>query len=334
MNKIFYAIAALALSTSFTACNDDDPNDAVSKHVYGEGETVYLRTDADANIAYAAEFRKGHVVAKTINLKDYAETIQAKTGLTVDDLIAGVSNGSVVFFNINSTKGVWDETAQNISNGWSYQADGTISTENQAGTITLDAANKALIINVPDDSAAGVSFSANVGFAVVNGADYDKYIRFSVSFAVTDPGTIIKNISIATGSYSCTPINFTDSDIATAIEACFGISASEFNKTVQDASGDIELYMADKDGNWFYAEDGVSRPDYTANGIGYWCEADGKPRSWGSGCVFFAETFDGGINIGRYEDIASGTVCQFHFIYVSKTDKGKLVEFVVTATME
>ncbi len=334
MNKIFYAMAALALTTGFTACNDDDPTEAVSKHVYGDDEAPYLRTDASATITYAADFRKGHIAARTINLKDYAETIQAKTGMTVDDLVAGVADGSVVFYNINTSRGVWNKTAFNIDNGWSYAGDGSIKTENQAGTITLDATNKALVVNVPDDSAAGVSFAANVGFAVVNGKDYDKYVRFTINFAVTDPGTVIKNISIPTGNYSSTPINFTDSDVATAIEACFGISVSEFNKTVQDAEGDIELYMVDNDGNWYYDEDGTSRPAYTANGIGYWCDANGKPMSWGSGCVFFVETFDGGVNVGRYVDIASGTVSKFHFIYVSKSDASKFIEFVVTATME
>ncbi len=334
MNKIFYAMAALALTTGFTACNDDDPTEAVTKHVYGDDEAPYLRTDASATITYAADFRKGHVAARTISLKDYAETIQKKTGMTVDDLVAGVADNSVVFYNINTSRGVWNKTAFNISNGWSYGADGSITTENQAGTITLDAANKALVVNVPDDSAAGVSFAANVGFAVVNGKDYDKYVRFTINFAVTDPGTVIKNVSIASGNYSYTPINFTDSDVASAIEACFGITAADFNKTVQDAEGDIELYMADNDGNWYYDEDGVSRPAYTANGIGFWCDANGKPMGWGSGCVFYVETFDGGVNIGRYEDIASGTVCKFHFIYVSKSDASKFVEFVVTATME
>ena len=61
----------------FTACSDD-PNDAVTKHVYGPDEAPYLRSDASATIAYSAEFRKGHVAPKTIYLKDYAEQIQTK----------------------------------------------------------------------------------------------------------------------------------------------------------------------------------------------------------------------------------------------------------------
>lgn len=109
-NILYVCMACLALS--FTACSDD-PNDAVEKHVYGETESPYLRVDASANIACTAEFRKGHIEQKQINLKDYAETIQTKLGMTVDDLMTAVNNGSVVFYNINATKTVWDKTAPN-----------------------------------------------------------------------------------------------------------------------------------------------------------------------------------------------------------------------------
>ena len=63
-------------------------NDACSKHVYSENETPYLRTDASTNISKSIEFRKGHIAQQTINLKDYAETIQTKMGMTVDDMLA------------------------------------------------------------------------------------------------------------------------------------------------------------------------------------------------------------------------------------------------------
>ncbi len=328
MNKIFYAMAALALTTGFTACNEEDPMDAVSKHVYGEDEAPYLRTDVDATINVTSEFRKGHVAAKSYSLKDYAATIQSKLGMTVDDMLAGVADGSIVFYNINTSRGCWNKAAQNVTNGWGYDAAGLLADKDQAGTVTLDAANKALVVNVPEESAAGVSFSVNVGFAIDNGSNYDKYVRFSISFAVTDPGTIIKAISIASADYSATGIEFASKDVAAAIEACFGITASELNKTVQDAEGDIALYMLDADGNW------ITGKDYTANGIGYWCDGEGNPMSWGEGCVYFVETYDGGVNVGRYPGVTSGSVYKVHFVYASKTDSSKFVEFVVTATFE
>ena len=81
MKKIFLYTMLACMAVSFGSCSDD-PMDATEKHVYGENETPYLRTDASATIAYTAEFRKGHVEAKTIRLSDYAETIQTKLGMT------------------------------------------------------------------------------------------------------------------------------------------------------------------------------------------------------------------------------------------------------------
>ena len=49
----------------FGACSTD-PEDASEKHVYGPNETVYLRTDAKANIPLKLEFRKGKIAPKTI----------------------------------------------------------------------------------------------------------------------------------------------------------------------------------------------------------------------------------------------------------------------------
>ena len=79
----------------FTACSDD-PEDAVSKHVYGPDEAPYLRADAGATISVNAEFRKGHIAPKTIYLKDYAEQIQTKMKMTVDDMLAGVDHEATV----------------------------------------------------------------------------------------------------------------------------------------------------------------------------------------------------------------------------------------------
>ena len=92
-NILYIAMACFALG--FTACSDD-PEDAVSKHVYGPDEAPYLRTDADATIGVNAEFRKGHISPKIIYLKDYAEQIQTKMKMTVDDMLAGVESGKVV----------------------------------------------------------------------------------------------------------------------------------------------------------------------------------------------------------------------------------------------
>lgn len=329
MKKNILYIATVCIALGFSACSTD-PEDAVEKHVYTENESPYLRTDASANISTTAEFRKGHVVAKTINLKDYAETIQTKLGMTVDDMIAGLETGKVVFYNINTSRGIWDKTAMTKgTTGWYYNKSGQIASSeaDAAGYIDIDKTTKSLIVGVPENSSAGISFSANVGFAINNGQNYDNYVRFITQISVTDPGLIMPTFTISAGDYSSYEVKF--ADYSTAIEACLGMTASEFNSVVQDSSGDIAMYMVDDEGNW------DTTSSYTANGIGYWLDASGKVTTWGKdGFSYFVETHDGSVGIGRAPGVAAGTQVKLHFVYASKTDKSKFVEFVCNATLE
>ena len=45
MKKIFLYTMLACMAVSFGSCSDD-PMDATEKHVYGENENPYLRTDA------------------------------------------------------------------------------------------------------------------------------------------------------------------------------------------------------------------------------------------------------------------------------------------------
>jgi hypothetical protein len=329
MKKNILYIAMFGMVLGFCACSTE-PEDAVEKHVYSDNEAPYLRTDASANISTTAEFRKGHVTPKVISLKDYAETIQTKLGMTVDDMIAGIENGKIVFFNINTSRGVWDKTAPTKgTTGWYYNKSGLIVQQDTlaAGSIEIDKTSKSLIVSVPESSSAGVSFSANVGFAINNGQNYDNYVRFNISISVTDPGLIMPTFKIPSGDYSVYEVKF--ADYSKAIEACLGMTVSEFNKTVQDSNGDIAMYLVDDAGNW----DTTSK--YTVNGIGFWLDGSLKVTTWNkAGFSYFIETHDGSVGIGRAPGIAAGTQTKFHFVYASKTDKSKFVEFVCNATLE
>jgi hypothetical protein len=325
---LYIALASLCMS-GFTACNDDDPLEASSKHVYAADEAPYLRTDADAKISVSTPFRAKRISAQTINLKDYAETVQTKLGMTVDDMLAGVQNGSVKFLNINSAKACWVLTEPtSIGNvlGWNYNSAGLMTAGDDLAVIGLDLANKALVVDLDEDAAAGVMFTENVGFALVNGTDYDTYVRFTIDVAVTDPGMVTMSIAIPEGDYASYEIDFNDCE--KAIEGNFGMTVSEFNAAVQDPEGDIAMYMIDANDNW------ITEADYTANGIGYWCKADGTPTTWGSDSEYYVETHDGTVGIGRYPGLASGTVYNVHFVYASKSDDSKFVEFKVVATLD
>lgn len=326
MKKTILWFAAICMGLGFTACSTD-PDDAVSKHVYGENESPYLRTDTGANIAVNAEFRKGHIADQTISLDNYAAKIQKNLGMSVDQMLSALDAGQVVFYNIDTNNQVWNKTAENVANGWGYKSNGQISDTAQVATVTLDKAAKTLVLHLPADAKAGTSLNPNVGFAINNGKDFDQYVRFNISIAVSDPGTIIKTVTIPTGDYASYELKFDDAAVAKAINVCFGMTVDDFNEAVQDDKGDIAMYMVDANGKWI-------EHDYTANGIGFWCDKDGNPRGWGAGCVFFVETHDDSVGVGRFTGIASGTTSNVHFVYASKSDPTKYVEFVITANYE
>lgn len=347
MKRLIYAAAALCVGLGFAAC-DDDPEDAVSKHVYGPDENPYLRTDTSATISISAEFRKGNIAPKTINLKDYADKIQSHLFMTVDDMLEGLDNGSVAFYNINTTRGAWNKTAQNVTGGWGYSKSGVITNTNQAATLTLDKANKQLVVDMPDDAEAGTLISVNVGFAIDNGRDFDNYIRFSISVAVTDPGTVMANITVPLNDdYEVEYLYFSDEAIKSAIETCLGISYEEFIEDIQKTEysddrasatdwgsmsdwGDIALYMVDADGNWL-----VDSP-YSADQPGYWLSTSGLPTTWGADdCLLYMDTWsdDEAIAIGPFPGMSATTVT-LHFVYASRTDNQKYVEFIVNVTLE
>jgi hypothetical protein len=325
-NILYIAMACLALG--FTACSDD-PEDAVEKHVYGPDEAPYLRADASANINLSAEFRKDHVTPKVFYLKDYAETIQTKLRMTVDDMLAKLETGEVVFYNINSARGIWNKVAPTKgNNGWWYTIGGLVTdAANGVASVELDKTNKSLILSVPEDSPAGVTSSAQVGFAINNGKDYDNYVRFNATFAVTDPGTILMDITIPEGNWASYELDFRT--ISSAIEACLGMTVDEFCNIVSDEEGDIALYSVDSNGNW------LTDADYTANFVGIWCDEKGNVIPYGDGCAYYVETHaeDKTVGIGRYVDQASGTKFQIHFVYVLKSDPSKYIEFVINATL-
>lgn len=327
------------LSLGMVSCSTD-PLDATEKHVYGEDEAPYLRIDTEANNAVTAEFREGRITPVTVNLKDYAEVIQTKMGMTVDDMLAGLETGKVVFYNINSTKTCWDKTpCTKGSTGWYYNksgllkdSEGYITAQNYAASIELDKTNKTLICTVPEDVAAGLSITENVGFAINNGKDYDDYVRFSFTITVTNPGMIITSISIPAGDYSSTVVDFSSDDNKKIVEDNLGITFSEFSSNIGDPDGIVALYMVDNTtGEW------DTTSDYTANALGYWLNASMKVVTWGSdGYTWFIETSEdsNGIAVGRAPDIASGTKGEINFVYALKADNSKYFQVKVNATME
>lgn len=257
-------------------------------------------------------------------------------GMTVDETLAALSNGSVVFYPINISKNCWNRTAPTKgTNGWYYNtAGGVCDAASGIASIELDATKKELVLNVLETASVGTAISINVGFAINNGANFDDYVRFAFDVTVTDPGRIVVANTIPAGDYSAFSIEF--ADYQEVIESCLGLTLSEFITACKEPGGPIALYMVDSEsGEW------NTTSDYTAggSGIGYWLTSNLKVTNWSddgsTGSVLFVETQENGdmVNIGRNPASTSGSVFNVNFVYALKEDNSKFVEFIVKATL-
>lgn len=327
MNKnIVYAFLGYFL-LMLASCSEN-PADATSKHIYGEDEAPYLKVNTEATNSVGLKFPIERLEPQYISLVDYAEKFHKLLGLTVDEALTGLTNSSVIFYNINPARLSWNKAPMTKgTTGWYYNTAGGITdSSNGIATLELDKESKSLKVEVVEGAPVGSSITMHVGFAL-NGPDYDDYIRFSISLAVTDPGRIVVSETIPAGDYATFSIDF--ADYQEAIVACMDLSVKEFSDAVSDASGPIAMYIVDGEGNW------DKESSYTANGIGYWMNNQGRPCGWGAtGCTYFIETGDACVNIGRFPGIASGEVHCIRFVYANKEDNSKFVEFIITATME
>ena len=85
-------------------------------------------------------------------------------GMTVDETLAALSNGSVVFYPINISKNCWNRTAPTKgTNGWYYNtAGGVCDAASGIASIELDATKKELVLNVLETASVGTAISINV----------------------------------------------------------------------------------------------------------------------------------------------------------------------------
>lgn len=355
MKKNFlYIVWMCAAVFAVTACENDDPLDATSKHDYADGQSPYLRTNSDALVEVNLEFPKARIdESQVINLKDYAAKFHQNMKMTVDEVLDGLADGTTVFYTINPNRGVWNLDAPTLNNnGWYWNTSGTLATSTDAvASIELDKADKSLIVKMVNDPATGSSTSANLGFAINNGHDLDNYVRFKISPVVTDPSKVVTKVSIPTGDYTYYDLKFTD--YTESIETNLGITINEF-LTKYAASGtigeeEIECYLSNSLGQW-YAEDEAGnaawmepenvyqRPAYTSGGMGWWLNSDLIITTWSTtnDCFLFTEISDDGkgVKIGRYPDIASGTQCELRFLYTLANDHSRFIEFIISVTLE
>lgn len=331
MKRNIIYILVISLSFTFSACSDNY-EDATSKHVYGENESPYLRIDQEATITTNIEFAVERLESYIVDLEDYSELFQEKMGMNVDQVISGLSNGSVVFYNINTTRNHWNKAEKTKgSTGWYYNTAGGVTTESdnaKTASLDIDTNNKTLTVNPVENVMVGTSVSFNVGFAV-NGPDYDDYVRFSFQVSYIDPTIVMINITIPAGDYASYGIDM--NNYTETIALCLEMTVEEFLANMDTNGGNIRMYVVNPQ-NGVYDE----TSDYTANAPGYWIDNLGAVCNWGAvGFTTYAElnTGDQVLYIGRAPELTAGNKYTISIGYRNKENTNYFFRFIITATL-
>ena len=261
--NILLALCCCSL-LAFAGCSDDY-TDATSKHIYGENENPYLKTNTNAQVTTN--------VALEVNGK-----FEELMGMSVDAAVAGLDTKATVFYPINMTRNQWLKTAYTKDGaGWYFNSVGQPCSADDAdgkATVTLDKAAKTLNVELTEGGiVAGTVFTLNVGFAV-NGPDYDDYVRFTFEVGVTDPTVSVVSVAFSSDKATVTlPIE----DYKENIETVFDMSIEEFLAKAADNT-DIKFCLADPStGEWSDMGE-----NYTANAPGYWMNTSGEAVRWGT----------------------------------------------------
>lgn len=204
--NILLALCCCSL-LAFTGCSDDY-TDATSKHIYGENENPYLKTNTNAQVTTNVALEVNGRHAYVLNLSDYTDKFEELMGMSVDAAVAGLDTKATVFYPINTTRNQWLKTAYTKDGaGWYFNSVGQPCSADDAdgkATVTLDKVAKTLNVELTEGGiVAGTVFTLNVGFAV-NGPDYDDYVRFTFEVGVTDPTVSVVSVAFSSDNATVT----------------------------------------------------------------------------------------------------------------------------------
>jgi len=350
MKKILYGIMAACLALGCMTSCSKDYEEATEEHVYGDSENPPLK-GSDANMpveALTMMQANAGTETKVISLSDYSDKISEQLGMSLDEAIAGISDGSVKFVVANPNRRLWDKTAANAGdNKWAVSASGVITDEaNACATVEFVPSAKEIRYQLTSNAAAGI-IPIIVGLVKTDNSAYKENFRIQVKITVTDASVVEVSISVPSGSYVTGPIAL--ADYKTNIEYAFpGVSmydltAGLYYNSSESPDPPYDILLMDDSGS-LYGGPGT----YTANGAGYWLTEGREIVSWGAeGYAFFIEPAlydeetsdyyaDGGyINVGRLsEDTpAPGTTIAVNVV-VKQQATGKTLTLMVNAYFE
>lgn len=250
MKKTILSVFCCLSLWALASCSDDY-NEASTKHVYGENEDPYLKVNEDAQITWAETFKINIASSSSqivVDLNDYEARFENLLGMSVDGVLSGLEEGSVVFYPINASRNKWTKSAYTADNGWYFNSASQPCAADDAdrkATVTLDKTAKTLTAAVTPEAGGGTSLQLNVGFAK-NGPDYDDYVRFTFNLTVTDPTYVYMDYTFSYGGdYT---IELPD-DYASNIKDVFDMTFAEFDAALQ--SGEIQFALINPtSGEW------------------------------------------------------------------------------------
>jgi hypothetical protein len=308
----------------------DDYEDASSIHVYGPNENPPVKSSDQATASGVFEMQGGSSSAATILIDDYADMIQSQLGMSVNELLSALNDGSAVVCPINSGRNVWNKAKANAGdNAWYMNRSGNVCEANDEslyGIVSFDAAGRAFHFQ-PSENAGGAATIA-IGFAIA-GPNYNTAVRFIFSMTVYDKSFYFADIVIPAGDYNAYELLLTD--LADNLQYSFGITPSDLASGLED--GSYAIYMINRDTN-AYVWDGES----TANSGGYWVNANNEICSWGAdGYSYYIEPWIGDgddcFGIGRAPGLNSGTTFLIKF-GIANADQSKTLSLFLNATLE
>lgn len=338
-------MAVLSLG-ALTSC-EDDYADASSPHTYSESENPPLKgSDATNLISSSVKMKQAEAGTEvaTVNLSDYADQIQKTLGMSLDEAINGLSNGSVRFLPVNPNRRQWDKTPANAGdNTWAISAGGVVTDEANASAIMqFLPSSKQVQIKLTSNAAAGI-IPVTFGFVKTDDSAFSTNIRIQSLVTVMDASVADVAVTIPKGDYATTMFKF--SDIAKNIEFAFGETNLYNIAKGLDTENDVyDVYIMKSDGTL-----SGGPGTYTANGAGYWLDQSMNIVNWGKeGFALFIEPSiwddeksdyyadGGGFNIGRLSNDtpASGTVLNLSIVIkkhdAAATDKSLTINFTLT----
>lgn len=331
---------------ALTSC-EDDYEDATSPHVYGETENPPLKgSDATNLVSSSVRMKQADAGTEvtTIDLTQYSDKVQELLGMSLDQAISGINDGSVRFLPVNPNRRMWDKTAANAGdNTWALSAGGVVTADTSASaTMQFIPSAKQVQIKLTSKATAGI-IPVTFGFVKTDDSAYSTNIRMQALVNVVDASVVDVDVTVPKGDYVTYPFKF--STIASNINFAFGETDLKNIASGLDTDNDVyDVYIMNADGTL-----SGGPGTYTANGAGYWLDQNMNIVSWGAdGFALFIEpdiwdydTSDyyadgGGFNIGRLssDTPASGSVLNLSIVLkkhnASDTDKTLTVNFTIT----